>query len=322
MIQTLNPALGDVRNPYVVVSARDLLTQPYTEPTFLVEHLIPERSVVLLSADSGAGKTSFMLNAVFSLGLGMPIANRFGAFGTRPTLYVNGEMSTGTLVRFMYATIAGLGVDVEECASEKVLFEGANGLTNFFLAINDKTAADYIEGLLERVRPQLIVLDTFRSLFEADENKSREVREVFAWLRRLCEAYDLSIVVSHHLRKLSQVSNNQRERVSGSRDLIAAVDTHVTMRSPSGRPVNALVLDKTRTPHAGIAAGCEWPIDARWIDGSPPRSTFTAGDPAGERTGADDVAQEEILALVATEGPLTVRDLDASGGARKRALET
>ena len=307
---------------FATIDAADLLQRPYAAPRFLVEHLIPERAITLLSADTGAGKSSFLLHTALSIAFALPVAGRFGvAVRDAPLLYLNGEMSIDVLTRFLHANAAGIGVDVADLPKGRLLFEGDSGLTDFFLGFHDRGPADRLEQLLERTRPAVLVLDTFRALFEADESKTKEVRTVFAWLRTLTERFDCSIAVAHHIRKLSQVSNGARERVSGSRDLIGAVDVHVALRSLGGQPANYVLIDKTRMPSGGVSAGTEWPLQASWLDGEPPQSRFAAGEPTRQNTATTETAQQEILDVLNAEGPKTIADLGAGGGSRKRALD-
>ena len=312
-------------NELVTVDAAELLTRPYSPPSFLIEHLVPHRAITLLSADTGAGKSSFLLHAALSVAHAAPVAGRFGtARVDGPILYLNGEMSVDVLTSFLYANAAGIGVNVADIPTGRLLFEGESGLTDFFLGLGDGAPVERLEALLDRLRPELVVFDTFRALFEADESKTKEVRLVFQWLRTLCERFGCSIIVVHHIRKLSQVSNGPRERVSGSRDLIGAVDVHIALRSQGGQPVNAILIDKTRTPHGGVRAGTEWPMEANWTDGvegGPPSSTFTAGEPSRQSGTSIETAQQEIVDVLAAEGPKTIADLDANGGSRKRALD-
>ena len=306
----------------LIIDAADLMQRPYASPRFLVEHLIPERGLTLLSADTGAGKSSFLLHAALSIAFALPVANRFPvSVGSGLLLYFNGEMSTDVLGRFIHANAAGIGVDASDLAQGKLLFEGEHGLADFFLGLNDRRQAERLELLLDRVRPSLLVFDTFRALFDADESKTKEVRTVFQWLRTLSERFGCSVVVAHHIRKLSQVSNQMRERVSGSRDLIGAVDVHIALRSLGGQPANSILIDKTRTPVGGICAGTEWPLEASWLDGEPPISAFIAGEPSRQNATSIETAQQEILDMLAAEGPKSIADLGAAGGSRKRGLD-
>jgi AAA domain len=332
LTEEASPSAED--EPAPVIDVVDLARAGYSPPKFVVDTLIPQTGLVLLSGDTGACKSSLSLHIAFSVACGLPVAKRFQTFGNgRPVLYVNGEMGRDILTRFVYANAAGLDVDLQGLAPGRIYFEGADGFADLLFA-GDPTECDSamkLQRLVKELRPVLILLDTFRALFTADEGKTPEVRATFRWLGNLAKDFDTAIVVGHHYRKVSQVSNAPRERVSGVRDLIAGVDVHLTLRSPSGKPVSALLLEKTRTPFGGIGPGTEWPIESRWIDeaeGVPARSTFSAGEPA-EAAAADasaklEAAKGEILELLLIE-PRTRKEIDcdkAGSRTRRRALES
>ena len=157
-----------------------------------------------------------------------------------------------------------------------------------------------------------------------NESDQPEVRRAFAWLRsRIVNQYGTSVIIAHHLRKVGPVSNASRERVAGSRDIIASVDVHLAAKARDGGPMHAIRLDKTRMPLDGVGQGTEWPIEARLEASSPNRSTFTASAPISAATAANASAEEravdEIRARLEAEGPLTIEAVGAKTGTGRRA---
>ena len=300
------------------IDASEITARPYKPPRFLVDHLIPERALVLLSGDTGAAKTAFLLHTCVSAIVGCPIAGQFPSQTDLRVLYCNGEMGADVLARYLHEAAAGIGVTIP---SQRLFFEGADDIASWRFG-EDPTA---LATLVEHLRPNLVILDTQRALLVDDESDTSEVRRVFGWLRtNIVDALGASIVIAHHLRKISAISNSARERVAGSRDLIASVDVHLAAKARDGAALHALRLDKTRSPHEGVCAGTEWPVEARLEPGAPNRSTFVASAPEDSRpvadTSADDRAADEIRARLEAEGPLTIEDLGATGGAAKRAM--
>ncbi|HEY6326558.1 MAG TPA: AAA family ATPase [Candidatus Cybelea sp.] len=325
---------GTPRQPFEeqrVVDILDLVKRGYEPPAFIVEHLVPKASLVLLTGDTGACKTSLLLHTALALATGNAVAGRFPTFSAgRPVLYVNGEMGPNELVRFTFANAAGLDLEVEALPPGRLMFAGREGLADFlFDAALKSDAAIELKSLIERLRPVVVILDTLRALFALDETKTAEVRRALDWLKNLAIEFDVAIIVGHHFRKISQVSNAPRERVSGVRDLIAAADTHVTLQSPASAAVTGILLDKTRTPYRGVRSQTAWPVESQWTDeigDSPARSTFTAGEPkagSAAQLGAEvDKQKGEIRALL-TDGPKTLDELECGktgNSSRKRAL--
>jgi KaiC/GvpD/RAD55 family RecA-like ATPase len=304
-----------------VVTADELLVRPYAAPEFLVQGLIPRRGTVLISADTGAGKSALLIHAALALTAGRVVAGRFEvAPDTRPVLYVNGEMGPSTLAPYVHQAKAGLRMD--SCAG--LIFEGTDGLAVFRFN-GSPELRDRLLATIEQLRPSLVIFDTLRALFEVDEKDELEARRVCSWLSCIAERYDCATVLSHHQRKLGAISNSGRERAAGSRDWIAAVDVHIELKARSGQALHAIRLDKTRFPIEGAMPGTEWAVEARLdMSTSPPRSTFLAGEPMANGqggAGSVDDAAEEIRARLEAEGPLDRERLGAKTGTLRRAWE-
>jgi len=307
--------------------AVDLLTADYEAPTFLVDHLIPDQGITLLTGDVGSGKTAFALHLACALATGSDVAGEFSSHNElqRPVLYLNGEMSTNDVRRYLQQTLSGLGVSL---ARGRLRFHGYDALAPFGFGIRPDWRSDALGAVLELDRPSLVILDSLRALADMDENSAEEVRKFFSWLRALAVKYDCSFLVVHHLRKMSVVSNSSRERVSGSRDLLACCDVHVAVTSRSGAPMHQLEIEKTRVPAAGIGQGAKWAIETKLVvesgSAAPPKSIFIAR--AASEGGAvrlDAVAEAKVTLSqsLQSDGPQTRYELKADSGSRKRAFD-
>jgi hypothetical protein len=301
------------------VDATDLLSQSYEPPRFWAEHIGPEPSIVLLLGDTGSAKTALLLHMAVALAAGVPIAGKFAVAQDAVVLYVNGEMGREAIVRYLQEAAGGLSVAVPR---SRLFFEGDDGVATWRFMENPAA----LEQLVADLRPTVVILDTQRALLVEDEVDTPGVRRAFGWLRtHIVNAYGASVLVAHHLRKIGPVSNSARERVAGSRDILASVDVHIAAKARDGCALHALKLDKTRTPFQGVCAGAEWPVEARLEMGAPNRSIFIAGDVTSAATAADssadDKAADEIRARLEVDGALTIDDLKANGGAAKRAME-
>lgn len=303
--------------PLKTVDAADLLVQKFEPPRFWAQHIGPEASLILVSGDTGSGKTALLMHLSVAAASGMLIAGTFPVAPDLVVLYVNGEMGAPTLVRYLHEAAAGLGVTVPR---SRLYFEGSDGVALWRFA--DSHSA--LEQLVADLRPHVVVLDTQRALLIEDECDTAEVRRAFGWLRsHIVNRYGASVVIAHHLRKLGPVSNGARERVAGSRDIIASVDLHLSVQARSGAPMHALRLDKTRSPIDGVSAGAEWPVEARLEPGAPNRSIFAASAPQSAAIAADASAEEraveEIRATLDATGPSTIDDVGAKSGTGRRA---
>ena len=131
--------------PFETIDAADILSAPYVEPSFLVRYLLPNRSVGLITGDSGAGKSALLFHACVAIAVGLPMAGRFDVDpDAGPILYVNGEMAGPDVHRYLASAAAGLRTSIPR---GRLHFEGRDGLRTSSSAKNPK------RPLRRRVRP-------------------------------------------------------------------------------------------------------------------------------------------------------------------------
>lgn len=82
---------------------------------------------------------------------------------------------------------------------------------------------------VEHIRPRLLVLDPFVRLHRIDENVSREVAPLLAFLRDLQRQYQLSVVVVHHARK-GAAKSRAGQALRGSSEFHAWGDSNLYLR--------------------------------------------------------------------------------------------
>jgi hypothetical protein len=230
--------------PLPCIDVLDLDRTPLPVPAFVVDYLFPEGAVVLLSGDSGSCKTALMLHASFANAFEDLVGGRFATMpAAGPVLYFNGELDPALLQMTIRQAAAGFGKSVSDVPRGSFIFGGDCGMTSlrFRSDFSDTTTQRRaFETMIDEKRPALVILDTQRAMFDMDEKEAVQVRAEFVWLKRLATDYRCCIVVLHHLRKIGAMNNGERERVSGSRDLIGAVDVHLSAKSDNGRPMRAL----------------------------------------------------------------------------------
>jgi hypothetical protein len=87
--------------------------------------------------------------------------------------------------------------------------------------------AEQLSALIQKLRPRLIVLDTFTALVKTGSKSGSDVfRSQYSEvsrLRKLAEEFTTAIIVVHHMRK--GISDGAIEAVAGTGGIAAAVDT-------------------------------------------------------------------------------------------------
>ena len=108
--------------------------------------------------------------------------------------------------------------------------------------------AEQLAALIEKLRPRLVVLDTFTALVKTGSKGGSDVfRSQYAEvsrLRKLAEEFRTAIIVVHHMRK--GLSDSVIEAVAGTGGIAAAVDTLWQLkRKPEGEATLDIVGRET-----------------------------------------------------------------------------
>jgi hypothetical protein len=330
------PPIGEGEHqPAGFLDVVDLLAMDLPEPEFVVDYLFPKGALVLLTGDSGSTKTALALHTSFALILGRKVGDRFATMTDAKVLYLNGELETALLKLSVRQSIAGLGQKPADAPRARFRFENDTAFSELRLKF-DFTGLDELarlDGMIRDFAPSLIIFDTQRALFDLDEMDTKQVVAAFHWLKTRAAKYGCCILVLHHLRKLGNVSNSPRERVSGARALITHADVHLHAIATNGQPMHALYIDKTRYAKDDVHQGVEFPVQANFAapssdpDASPAKklgySGFVISKPTQtEAIDSDSSALRDLLDRFEREGPLTANDVGAGkrgSGSTKRA---
>ncbi len=171
---------------------KDLLACPPPPVDWVIDGVAARGTVSVLYGEPGVGKSYLALAFAGALAHGTDL----GGFQCKRTgaLLVDAENSEDELVRRMQS----LGS-----------FNGQVGIWFDVLEIEKGTSiADpgniaYLQNEIRRTSAQLVILDSFSSLWPyGDENDRVQVTELFKLLNALARAYDTSILILHHSRRV------------------------------------------------------------------------------------------------------------------------
>jgi RecA-family ATPase len=186
---------------------------------YLVQGVLPEKSVCVLYGKPGSGKTFVALSLALACANGQPWIGR----KTRPArLYVAAE------------GVLGIKYRLRAYRQRNEIAPGAVRFYTASLQITDRDAVGSLRSDLKAVdfEPDLILLDTLaRVSVGKDENSAKDMGEIVAWIESLCREHKAAVLVIHHTRK-----DGDTER--GSSALRGAADVMIM----SGTFANVVVL--------------------------------------------------------------------------------
>lgn len=180
--------------------ASDLQGRPIPEREWLVDDLIPDRTVSLVSGDGGTGKSLLALQlAVAAATGGWWIGRR-----VRPgrAIYLSAEDDEDELHRRLADIMRaerGQLADLEHLTLRSLAGEDALLAVDTHVALAASSLMDELEAAAEAEQDvRVIVLDTLADLYPANENDRAKVRQFIGLLRGLALRRRCSVVLLGH----------------------------------------------------------------------------------------------------------------------------
>lgn len=191
-----------------IVSPVSFEDKPVPPRPWHVPGLIPGRNVTLLSGDGGVGKSLLALQ----LALATALASQYpeakakwiglGVTGGR-ALYLSAEDETDEIHRRLADINAHYGCNFIDLANLTILpLAGEDAVLAAPAGRSDIIEAtplwQRLVGLIEPLKPALVVLDTLADLFAGNENSRPQARQFISMLRGVALRFDTTIVVLSH----------------------------------------------------------------------------------------------------------------------------
>lgn len=197
---------------------------------YIVDGLIPQRSLGIAIGDSGIGKTALFYQMGVCIAGGVDYLGRKTCQGR--VLYLDGENGTGDVLEMVTRLSRFVGLD---CPPNDLL------LFNF----NDCTPrwGEAGHGLVELVgdfKPSLVIIDPLALLYPNAEEKNGEANRAFRELRKIMSKTGCGMLPIHHVKKpgespvlLEDVGvRTWLQQARGSRALINASDVRLAIDEP------------------------------------------------------------------------------------------
>ena len=184
----------------------------YPKQEYIVDRLIPDASITILSGQSRSFKTYTLLEIALSVAKGQPLFEKFETHQTGVLIIdeENGE-------RLLQQRFRQLGADTTDLPIYTSSFGGFH--------LDDKHVGEVID-FCETNDVKFVILDSLIRIHGSDENSARDMSKVFGKLREFTKA-GIAVLVTQHNRKAGAGYGNSADAMRGSGDILAAVDSHI-----------------------------------------------------------------------------------------------
>jgi hypothetical protein len=279
---------------YFQLASRFLtMTDPIAR--YLVNELIPERSLVLMHGEPRSRKSWAALDICIALATGTPAfgLDRFAVVEPRNVLYLSQEDSAQLVRSRTKALLAGRGVDI--CPST-LAFSVHAGINIEAPSWQDRLLRD-----IDRNRFQFVAFDPIRRFAINVDKGPAEVRAITGFLRRLVTETGTTVGVVHHDTKPPVSGPDMRRRAhrASGGDWFAAAEC----------PIAFELAGETSTfvyPESYKTASDPAPFSFR-LETDDPRNPVIArllGETASAGEALSTATDETVLAFV-TQNPGT-----------------
>jgi len=214
-------------------NAFDVLNMKAPKHRYIVEGLIPSKTLCMICGPSDTGKSILARQIAVSASLGRKQVGKFNL-----NLQFN---------KAIYVTTEDSDIDWQE----KLIQYGLTPTEESELK-NLKLIFDYEEDIIPQLEHELkiapvdiIIVDVLSDIFSDDLNSATHVRRFLKPYKRLITEYDCSIVFIHHVSKKGEANIPSKLNVSGSQAIESKMRSVIELRiDPADDNIRQLVVTK------------------------------------------------------------------------------
>ena len=207
----------DLLKPLPLISLQTILQEPLLPVEWLVEPLIAKGNRVVVYGEFGSMKSWLLLHLALHLAAGLPWLGKFPIAEARRVLYIDEEMNERTLRRRIQRLARGAGI-----GSSVLEFRAMSRVGVRFHELGGKALLSALEK--SQFDPDVIIVEAFRRVLVGSENDAEEVAAFWRNVEPILKA-GKTLIISHHMRKPNAQGNNaNRDRASGSTDILGGAD--------------------------------------------------------------------------------------------------
>lgn len=195
----------------ILMSYEDLQNEKPVD--YLAGNLFPRCYVSVFFSEAGLGKTWLLF------ALAIDFSNGNSIFGKYPSIKMKVLIFQGDSPNNLTAERFNLLKNKPDSNYIKFINRYQADRLGYHINISDTNGQANFERCIEEFCPDLVIIDTFISFFDGDENRAKDVKCSTDFLRKLAEKHNCHIILTSHTRK--RQSGEKRTNLDQS-DLIGS----------------------------------------------------------------------------------------------------
>lgn len=237
------------------LSVRDYLMLPHDNNTWLVKDLIPTSGAALIYGLPKGGKSWLALQLACAIAKGDKEWLGFRVMTQGIVLYLQLDTPRSTW-RLRFQGLIREGVKFDERALGVADRESLKYFP-FDISKEQPSHMDYLQSMVQRIKPVAVIVDTLRKAHSKDENNSTDMSNVVSKLVAAVSPAAL-ILVSHSRKPNMEMGNDLMSDHRGSGSVTGEMDCIIKMTKKKlyygGRSIEEgeLVLDRLETKDPSV----------------------------------------------------------------------
>lgn len=201
------------------LSVADILNMKFTEEPFLIEKLVPQKSLCVLSGYPESGKSWILLELARSVASDTPFLKQFQTQKGN-VLFIDEETGMSEFQRRMNL----LKFD----SQLPIYFLSQKGLK-----VDNRENLEYLLEIVKKWEIKLVIFDPFVAIHSKRENEAQEMQKVMEALQEFIKKGSTVIFAHHHRKELGWNKSTPSQSLRGSSVLFGKVDSHVAIEKKS-----------------------------------------------------------------------------------------
>lgn len=244
VLENVDPETGEITSAdqekeWTVIPGQELRAMALPPIEWLLEGMIPMGRYVVLSGESGLGKSWWALALALCAGMGLEFLGR----ETRPlrALYIDEENGIQEAQRRLRALADGLDIDPDADIPVDFLIdeEVKPGNPRHF---------DQLVKVIQERGIGLVITDSMIRFFDGDENSSKEAKAFHKLLDRIRRRTGVTWIMLQHLNKAPREAGKVTpgDRLRGTGEFKAHSDVHIQLRGADSTGTVVVHMEKLR----------------------------------------------------------------------------